>query len=142
MIFTRIVQPYDTGHPDLPDKTPVPETENLPLVPAERLRVECFPLVLGKAVTGQTGRGGETVVQVTDKEVVDVGDIETVITKFLIFLQADGVIHRLDGIAFPQVVLAEDEQSHTVPTTIETVTDLGHLAFQDTAHGERHPPIR
>ena len=112
------------------------------LLAADRFEEEGAALVLGDAVAGETGGSREAVVEIADEEIVDIGDVEAVIAEFLVFLEADGVIHRLDGIAFGEVVLAEDEQAQAVPMPVKAAGGLGDLAFQDTAHGKGHPPVR
>ena len=100
----------------------------------EDLLIEGPALVLGDTVTFDAGGGRQALVQVADEEVVDIGNIQAVVLEVLVFLQADGVVHRLDGGSLPQVVLAEDEQAHAVEAAVESARDLGHLAFQDAAH--------
>lgn len=112
------------------------------LLAADGFEEEGAALVLGEAVAGEAGGGGQAVVEVADEEVVDVGDEEVVVADVVVLLEADGVVHRLEGLAFGEVVLAEDEQAQAVPVAVEAAGGLGDLAFQDTAHGEGHPPVR
>ena len=109
---------------------------------ADGFEEEGAALVLGKAVAREAGGGGKAVVEVADEEVVDVGDEKAVVADVLVFLEADGVVHRLEGFSFGEIVLAEDEQAQAVPVAVETAGGLGHLAFQDAAHREGHPPVR
>ena len=104
------------------------------VLPKNSLLIKRLSLVLGNSVSQQTGTLLEPVVEVADEKVVDVGDIETVIPEILVLLEADGVVHRLDGVVLSQVLLAENEQAHAVPMAVKAARHLGHLAFQDAAH--------
>ena len=107
----------------------------------EDLLIEEPALVLGDAVAFDAGGGRQAFGEVADEEIVHIGNIEAVVPEFLVFLEADGVVHRLDGGTLPQVVLAEDEKAHAVEPAVETASDLGYLAFQDAAHRKGHFPV-
>ena len=107
----------------------------------EHLLIKGPALVLGDAVTLEAGGGRQALVQVTDEEVVDIGNIQAVVLEVLELLEADGVVHRLDGGTLVEVVLAEDEQAHAVEPAVESARDLGNLALEDPAHRQGHLPV-
>ena len=107
----------------------------------EHLLIKGPALVLGDAVTLEAGGGRQTVVQIADEELIDIGDIQAVVLEVLVLLEADGVVHRLDGGTLVEVVFAEDEQAHAVEVPVESARDLGDFAFQDPAHRKGHLPV-